>query len=209
MSEETSGFVFRPMQESDITSVTAIDRVSFSTPWPRSAYFHELHRITSSRFYVLEKVERKSPVLGWRRRLGLVTSSNDQHTLIGYLGFYVQKSDAHISTIAVHPNWRGRGFGEFMLWKTLDMITTIDTVQSSSLEVRPSNQAALSLYKKYGYRRAGDHKAYYRDGEDAWLMVLSPLDARYRERLNHLGATLNRRVPGVAVCIGQNGLPGL
>jgi RimJ/RimL family protein N-acetyltransferase len=66
-----------------------------------------------------------------------------------------------------------------------------------SLEVRPSNQAAQHLYRKYGFRFTGVHRGYYRDGEDAWLMRVRLKRDTYLGRLVELRCALEARLaPG-------------
>ena len=63
-----------------------------------------------------------------------------------------------------------------------------------TLEVRPSNQVAQHLYRKYGFRFTGVHAGYYRDGEDAWLMAVEIDRDAYRTRLAELRRNLELRL---------------
>ena len=86
-------------------------------------------------------------------------------------GLYWQIQDEiQISNIAVHPDYRGRGIGEMVMRQVMDM-SKKKGGGYIILEVRPSNRAALSLYKKLGFRLMGIRRGYYRNPpEDAFLM---------------------------------------
>ncbi len=157
-------FALRPMREEDLPAILAIERESFPSPWTDAAYRYELRHKPESRFYVLEPVGR----------LGL--------KLLGYTGVRLHPHRAHIITIAVNPLLRGRGLGKFLLLTVLD-IAARNNVPQVTLEVRVSNLVAQQLYFEVGFVRTGFQRCYYRDGEDAWLMALAPLDDRYRARL--------------------------
>jgi ribosomal-protein-alanine N-acetyltransferase len=144
---------------------------------------------------------------GWLRRLRGILSSVAESRVIGYVGFRFQTTEAHISTIAVHPAWRGRGLGELLLLTAVEKALEME-MSKLSLEVRPSNTMAQRLYHKYGFRFTGVHRGYYRDGEDAWLMYAWISPATYRARLAELNRLLKTRVrfqrASVGLDVGQN-----
>jgi ribosomal-protein-alanine N-acetyltransferase len=199
------------MEPGDIPSVVAIDRLSFPTPWSASSYAYELKHRNSSFFYVLLKPDSgaSSPSgRSWRRWLYGATGLGPSR-VIGYVGIRLRNAGTHISTIAVHPDWRGNGLGELLL---LTVIEQSAKMKSSivTLEVRPSNKIAQSLYQKYGFRFTGVHEGYYRDGENAWLMTVEIDRNIYRQRLTELHRALERRLcypeqkrPTAAPDVGQ------
>ena len=86
--------------------------------------------------------------------------------------------EAHVTTIAVHPKYRGAGLGELLL---LRMIDTARGVRARwlTLEVRKSNDVAQALYRKYSFKEMGVRRPYYSDnGEDALVMWTDPIDSR-------------------------------
>jgi ribosomal-protein-alanine N-acetyltransferase len=84
--------------------------------------------------------------------------------------------EAHISTIAVHPRWRGRGLGEMALVAMIDA-AILRGAAEVTLEVRVSNEVAQSLYRKYAFAQVGRRKGYYQDnGEDALIMTTPRVD---------------------------------
>ena len=78
--------------------------------------------------------------------------------------------EAHITTIATHPNARRRGLGEFMLVSLLDIGYQIGA-RWMTLEVRVTNEPAKALYHKYGFKIVSTRPRYYTDNnEDAYIM---------------------------------------
>ena len=130
--------------------------------------------------------------------------------MIGYLGIRLRDSGTHISTIAVHPDWRGNGLGELLLLTAIEQSAEMEC-STVTLEVRPSNKTAQRLYQKYGFRFMGVHEGYYRDGENAWLMAVEIDRNIYRKRLAELRRNLEPRLcnhqpreHGTNTHVGQN-----
>ena len=112
------------------------------------------------------------------RRLWQQISRRKVHLalIVGYAGMWNISGEAHVSTIAVHPDWRGQGMGEVLLNGLLNLAVALDA-EYSILEVRVSNDPAQALYRKYGYEVVSRRKNYYRDNnEDAYLMNMNPID---------------------------------
>ncbi|MCP4537581.1 MAG: ribosomal protein S18-alanine N-acetyltransferase [Chloroflexi bacterium] len=203
-------FVIRPMEPSDVATVTAIDQQSFPTPWQASSYLHELKQFNRSFYYTLLKPmtnETVSSKQRWMYRLRNALNLSRESRIIGYVGFRFRLTEAHISTIAIHPDWRGQGLGELLLLTALEK-ALLQGANVVSLEVRPSNHVAQRLYRKYGFRFTGVHHGYYRDGEDAWLMEVGVnLDA-YHARLAEMRCFLEARLhfwqEDAGQSVGQN-----
>jgi ribosomal-protein-alanine N-acetyltransferase len=198
-------YIIRPMEPGDVSTVVAIERLSFPTPWLASSFLYELHS-TRSYYYVLLKPEVGTAVpsrRGWHRLLRDVMGPTEESRVIGYVGFRIQPAEAHISTIAVHPDWRGQGLGELLLLTTMEQAMK-QGVRVVTLEVRSSNEVAQSLYRKYGFRFKGVHQDYYRDGEDAWLMEVEVEQDAYRVRLAELRWSLEARLRRQPAGVGQN-----
>lgn len=78
--------------------------------------------------------------------------------------------EAHITLLAVHPHYQCQGLGQALL---ISLLTTAYDrgLERATLEVRASNQPALSLYQKFGFKTAGRRRCYYKDtGEDALIL---------------------------------------
>jgi ribosomal-protein-alanine N-acetyltransferase len=161
-----------PMTLDHLPAVHAIERASFSVPWPDDAYRSELltNRLAS---YV-------------------VARAGDE--VVGFGGLWVMVDEAHITTFAVDPRWRRRGVGEWMLHALLDRAVERHA-REATLEVRLSNMPARRLYEKYGFRPVGIRPRYYSDnGEDALIMTTDALASEaMRDRLARLRAALEDR----------------
>ena len=185
-------FVVRRMQIRDIPVVMSIERCSFPSPWPESAYHYELNYRRDSRFYVLQPHQIENEAYSsWKERL--LGRTGEQPSILGYYGVRFPSRRAHLCTLATHPNWRGRGLGQFSLLCALDEALQLG-VDAVTLEVRTSNTIAQQIYAKAGFVRKGTRQAYYRDGEDAWVMVLEPIDQRVITYLNELRRTVENRL---------------
>jgi [ribosomal protein S18]-alanine N-acetyltransferase len=114
--------------------------------------------------------------------------------LIGFSGYWIMAGEAHVSTIANHPDWRGRGLGE-LLFLNLLYLAYDEPAELVTLEVRAGNQVAQALYQKYNLLIVGERLRYYRDNrEDALIMTVEPLDKEYRRFLQEMGKRLFERL---------------
>jgi [ribosomal protein S18]-alanine N-acetyltransferase len=97
-------------------------------------------------------------------------------TLIGIGCLWAILEEAHIIMLAIHPQFQRQGLGQALLLALLKSACDRQ-LERSTLEVRDSNLAAVSLYKKFGFKEAGRRKKYYEDtGEDALVMWRSGLE---------------------------------
>jgi [ribosomal protein S18]-alanine N-acetyltransferase len=167
------------MKLNHINDVSEIDHLSFNPPWPKDSYAFEINRSTISHMVVLEQISPEQAdappaKFGIRRFIdGLFSQNGKSHpnsTVIGYGGLWKIADEAHISTIAIHPNYRGQGYGEILLagmYRKSIMLHADYMV----LEVRVSNHVAQKLYRKYGFTEFDVKKNYYRSNkEDAYDM---------------------------------------
>jgi ribosomal-protein-alanine N-acetyltransferase len=157
------------MTLADLPQVMNIDRLSFDVPWAERSYQYEIAESENSYMVVLE-FRRLRPVPRWQQWLNLTPVY--ERRIAGYGGLWHIESEAHISTIAAHPQARGRGWGELLL---AGMINRSITLHASEvmLEVRVSNSRAQNLYRKYNFTTVDVKKGYYRNNnEDAYIMRL-------------------------------------
>ena len=165
----------RVVLRKDLRQVMAIERESFSAPWPVSAYRHELTRNDLSTYLVL-RLQREDPSGRWARLIERWTA-HSASPVLGYGGLWMLVDEAHISTLAVHPEWRGRGLGELLLVALIE-VGALRGAAESTLEVRVSNLVAQSLYAKYAFAEVGRRKNYYHDNnEDALIMTTPRMDS--------------------------------
>ena len=156
--DKPPGVKLRPMALSDIDVVLRIERISFSTPWPRDAFFYELARPRRSICRVAEYHEAEL-----------------EPEVVGDIVVWLAGSTAHVATLAVHPNHRRRGIASCLLANAL-LACKDRGMKLALLEVRAQNNKAQLLYQKFGFKRVGIREGYYQDtGEDAVLMALKPL----------------------------------
>lgn len=193
----TQPYILRHMRLEDISQVVQVDELSFPTPWSVRTYQFEITNRETSHLIVLEAPGGGSPgqtggLRTFFHRLRGPKTNNG--TIIGYGGCWLIAGEAHISTIAVHPTYRGKNLGELLLAGMLSRAVRLEA-EYSVLEVRVSNAPAQALYRKYEYEITGVRRGYYRDnGEDAYLMEVRPLDEAYRARLQQRISALRQQV---------------
>ena len=148
-------FIVRKMTLQDVPSVIELDQKSFSLPWPERSFRFELTANPASRCWVAEL----------------------DGNIVGMIVVWLIVDEAHVATLATHPNFRRRGIAKKLLSHALRHLID-DGARSSFLEVRESNHAAQEMYRKFGYEASGRRPRYYKDNdEDAILMNLASLEA--------------------------------
>ncbi|WP_215609107.1 ribosomal protein S18-alanine N-acetyltransferase [Leptothoe spongobia] len=106
--------------------------------------------------------------------------------IIGLGCLWAILDEAHITTLAIHPDYHRQRLGQFLLIQLL-YLAGKRTLTHATLEVRASNQRALSLYQKFDFRTAGRRKRYYKDDEDALILWRSQLQTpEFLQSLEHL-----------------------
>ena len=143
---------FREMVPDDADVVAAVEAACFPVPWSRESCGREAsNEHTCYRLAVADE------------------------QVVGFAGCWVTCDEAQITNIALLPDWRGQGLGT-RLMADLMAAAKARGCTAMTLEVRPSNTAALALYHHYGFKEAGRRKGYYTDnGEDAIIMWLTRL----------------------------------
>ena len=135
----------RAFSFADLPAALKIERDSFSTPW-------------SAAMFVLE--------LGRKGSVCLAADVGSE--LAGYVIAAPQVTEWHLMSIAVSPPRRRHGIAAALIEALLGQLEVADRI---TLEVRPSNQAAIELYRCFGFLPAGRRRSYYPDtGEDALIM---------------------------------------
>lgn len=164
--------LIQPMTINDLREVMAIEKDAYLTPWPQVAYEQGLTQNTVAYFDVLKYPQE----------------------IIGYSGMWHFVDEIHLGTLVTHPTHRGEGLGEFLLLNVLNRGISL-LAEVVTLEVRPSNIAAVSLYLKYGFDKVGWRKRYYQDGEDALIMTTPGLQTdAYQTFLIRLIEPLSQRL---------------
>jgi ribosomal-protein-alanine N-acetyltransferase len=138
----------REMTIGDLDGVLVVESLSFKTPWERASFESELLLNDLAHYFVVEE-------------FGIV---------VGYAGFWHVIDEGHITNVAIHPDYRKRGLGKYLIdYLVKEAIQR--GINQLTLEVRTSNHAAISLYEGFGFVSHGVRPKYYQDtGEDALIM---------------------------------------
>ncbi|MBM7553249.1 ribosomal protein S18-alanine N-acetyltransferase [Thalassobacillus pellis] len=138
----------RDMSEGDLEEVMRIEHASFSVPWTRKSFEQELNENKYASYFIIE----------------------DEQGVFGYCGLWMIIDEAHITNIALLPEYRGGGYGARLFEHTVEKAKEAGAILLS-LEVRVSNLQAQHMYRKFGLVPGGIRKNYYTDnGEDALVM---------------------------------------
>lgn len=173
--------VLRYMTDVDLPQVMEIDRLSFEIPWSEKSYTYEINKSNQSYMVVLEW-SRERVATRWQRWLNI--QPYVERRIVGYGGMWFIAGEAHISTIAMHPQARGRGWGEILLAGMIRRGIMLDA-DEVALEVRVSNKRAQNLYQKYEFRTVDVKSRYYRNNnEDAYDMHLNVQNAHILDQFN-------------------------
>ena len=143
-----------PMRPVDLNEILSIERRSFAAPWTREMYFKEMSR---------------------RAGRALVFKMGEE--IVGYLCFWAVLDEAHLQTIAVRPERRGRGIGKSIMSR-LEAICLRDGLKRIILEVGRRNIVARNLYKTCGFESIGFRKQYYKEVKDDALVMEKWLGSR-------------------------------
>ncbi len=195
----------------DVPRVIEIEKLSYPATWPPSAYRKELQDNRWAHYIVLrdkalmqvqepvppepERPRRPFPLSLLPARPAMTVGAPNQASIIGFAGLWLMVDEAHITTIAIHPDYRRKGLGELELVSLIDIAYQIGA-KWVTLEVRVSNFVAQSLYRKYGFREAGMRHRYYSDNqEDALIMWTEEISSpAYVERFQTLKTALFQRL---------------
>jgi ribosomal-protein-alanine N-acetyltransferase len=197
------------MTMADLPRIVEIERLAYTTPWPPSAYRRELQENRMAHYIVvrdmwLKPAEPSAPPREDQRKpfpLSLLpvrippAMPPEAANIVAFSGLWHMVNEAHITTIAAHPDYRGRGVGELMLSSLIGVAYTVHA-RYVTLEVRVSNYVAQNLYRKYGFTQTGVRRRYYSDNhEDAFVMSTENITSdTYRERYAELRARLVTRL---------------
>lgn len=153
------------MRRRHLRKVLSIEGRVYPRPWSASLFLSELAQ-RSSRSYLVAKHDGE---------------------VVGYAGMMFTGAEAHITNIAVDPDFHGRKVGSRLLVALITEAVARGT-SKLSLEVRTSNETAQSMYAKFGFSVAGVRKGYYIEtNEDAYVMVVDDaLSTEFRLRMQSI-----------------------
>lgn len=143
-----------PLARRHLRRVLAIERRAYPSPWTERVFQDELAQVRAgARDYLA----------------GLVDGE-----VVGYAGMLYADAEAHLTNVAVHEAWRGRGVATELLLE-LAWLARRRGCAAMSLEVRRTNAAAQALYRRFGFVPAGTRRRYYENVDDAIVMWLADL----------------------------------
>ena len=164
-----------PLTVADLDEVAIIENLSFTAPWPTSAYTTELTT----------------------NRLARYVGARLDGQLVGFGGIWLMVDEAHVTTMAVLPSYRRSGVATALLLELLQEARR-GGARVATLDVRVSNEEAQRLYRAFGFVEVGRRIRYYDDNdEDALVMTTAELEgaeqlaieaairARVEERVTH------------------------
>ena len=152
--QKASPFLWRRMTHEDLAAVMELEKASFRTPWSQELLAREL----SHDWSIILLAEEPLP--------------DGRRQIVGVSIFWIVHDEVHVLNVATAPEHRRRGVGRVLMEATLAE-GRARRCALATLEVRRSNEAAISLYKAFGFRPVGVRPNYYVDeNEDALVMVL-------------------------------------
>lgn len=144
----SSEVTIRKMTIEDVEQVFKIEKLSFTLPWTKDSFYYEM-TTNENAYYVVAETEQG---------------------VVGYCGMWLVLDEAHVTNIAILPDERGKKLGERLMRAAMDTAKGQGAVLMT-LEARVSNEPALNLYRKLGFKNGGIRKRYYTDNfEDAIVM---------------------------------------
>jgi [ribosomal protein S18]-alanine N-acetyltransferase len=148
-----------------LDKILEIENLSFSAPWSLNGFLQELENPVAQLWALMS-----------------------DRVLLGYLCFWTVREEMQLLDLAVHPVYRGRGHGSYLLTKMIDLALSRG-ISRIWLEVRVSGSTARGLYEKFGFVESGRRRNYYTDpAEDAVIMSLGLT-----------GAGVENIMPGVTI----------
>jgi ribosomal-protein-alanine N-acetyltransferase len=152
-TSDSADVVVRDMYMADLDAVMGIEAHSFPTPWSRNAFQTELLENTFATYLVVEFHGK----------------------VVTYGGMWIILDEAHVTNIAVHPDYRGHHLGESIMMGLIARAKLLGVIRMT-LEVRRGNLVAQNLYNKLGFVQLGVRRGYYTDThEDAFIMWKDPI----------------------------------
>lgn len=154
------------MQRRHLRDVLAIERRVHPKPWTERIFADELDMaVRGERWYLVARSGRD---------------------LVGYCGVLLRHPDAHLTNVAVSPEWQGRGVATRMLLEVAGRAVG-SGYDALTLEVRHTNTGAQALYRTFGFAPAGIRPRYYENRDDAIVMWCQDIQHQeFSERLRRI-----------------------
>lgn len=161
------------LTENQLTAVVELDQQCLGGLWKIDGYRRELDSPNSDLLIWKREVGNCHTEPAERFKLPTIEIDKSQKPLPEVVGLGCLWSileEAHITIVAIHPDYQGQGLGQALLFALL-VSAWERKLERATLEVRVSNKPAITLYEKFGFQEAGRRKRYYQDtGEDALIL---------------------------------------
>jgi [ribosomal protein S18]-alanine N-acetyltransferase len=159
----------------DVPALVDLDQRSLGGLWSAQGYRREIDSPTSC----LRMLTHRNS----RQELAPSPLTMEDIEILGLGCYWAILDEAHITVLGIEPRYQRRGLGQWLLIQLLEDACQRGLTRAT-LEVRPSNQKALSLYESFGFEALGTRKSYYPDGEDALILWQNSLKtAIFQENL--------------------------
>lgn len=135
------------MEHRHLPDILKVEAECFSSPWTEAMFISEFTG-KFAHYFVAEE---------------------NGHA-VGYMGMWALSGEGHITNVAIGKNYRRRGFARALIQHFID-IAKKENLEFMTLEVRASNEPAITLYKSLGFVQVGVRKKYYENKEDALLLT--------------------------------------
>ncbi len=147
-ADNMADVTIRQATAGDVDDIYEIEKLCFPDPWSKDALVYELSENPRA-FYIVADLDGQ---------------------VVGYAGLWWIGDEGHITNVAVKPGFRNRRIGAGIIDVMIDF-TSKEGILHHTLEVRKSNEPAINLYEKFGFKTEGVRKRYYlNNGEDALIM---------------------------------------
>lgn len=153
-----------------LPELVALDRQCLGGIWSLDGYQRELDSPNSELIIITVPLSPEDNPDDHDNDDHYHSTEDRSEKIIGCGCFWAILEEAHITLLMIAPDYQGQGLGKLLLYQLLKAATLRD-LERATLEVRASNQVALSLYQKFGFQALGRRKGYYQQtGEDAIIL---------------------------------------
>ena len=164
-----NNFTIREMAHNDIDDILQIEELCYGAHhWSKESFIMELNNPIST--YRCIEIDKKC---------------------VGYMGIWKIVDEAHVTNLSVHPDFQNKKLAHRLLLASIDECYK-EKIKYITLEVRVTNERAIHLYEKFGFKSLGVRKKYYQDNnEDALIMWSENIfDKKYKDLYNELNKSL-------------------
>ena len=158
-------FEIREMTHDDVDTILQIEEMCYGAHhWSRESFLTELANKISTYLCILS-----------------------DNKCIGYIGYWKIMDEAHVTNISIHPDFQNKKLAHRLILSMIDECYS-EKIKYITLEVRVSNERAIHLYEKFGFKSLGVRKKYYQDNnEDALIMWSENIfDKKYKDLYSEL-----------------------